>query len=56
MSERDQVYVDEYEFLGIKTVKMKENIPFWPPKLIKNKDYIIFHPIWFILYNLEQVF
>ena len=54
MSERDQIYADEYNFFVVKTEwKWKRTFHF---NLQIQKEYIIFYHIWFILYILEQVF
>ena len=54
MSERDQVYADEYNLLVVKTVlKWERTFHF---NLQIQKEYIIFYHIWFILCILEQVF
>ena len=54
MSERDQVYADEYNFFVVKTAwKWKRTFQF---NLQIQKKYIICYHIWFILSILEQVF
>ena len=54
MSERDQVYADEYKFFVVKTAwKWKRTFQF---NLQIQKKYIICYHIWFIFSILEQVF